>query len=72
MIRSRADWGANAPLLVDGTSSEEVRTIACDILDKVFYFLHDILGDLGVMGSVGCVGAVRGNGYIEYHTLVSS
>ena len=64
--------GGKCALIVDGTSSEEVRTIACDILDKVFYFLHDILGDLGVMGSVGCVGAVRGNGNIEYHTLVSS
>ena len=48
--------GSKCALPVDGTSSEEVRTIACDVLDKVFYFLHSILGDLGVMGSVGCLG----------------
>ena len=37
--------GSKCALPVDGTSSEEVRTIACDVLDKVFYFLHSILGD---------------------------
>ena len=48
--------GGKCALIVDGTSSDEVQTIACDVLDKVFYFLHSILGDLGVMGSVGCLG----------------
>ena len=46
--------GGKCALIVDGTSSEEVRTIACDVLDKVFYFLHSILGDLGIMGSGQC------------------
>ena len=48
--------GGKCALIVDGTSIEEVRMIACDVLDKVFNFLHSILGDLGVMGSVGCLG----------------
>ena len=64
--------GGERALPVYGTGCEVVWTISCDVLDKVFNFLHGMLGDFSVMGSVGSVWAVRCDGNIKYHTLVSS